>query len=247
MELPSWLKLGNIFGKLNMNISGWFKREIKKQINTNVHIENMNVSNFQVMEKIGAVPDELTGGGSVPIIDNTPFPFERPAKFSQFPDQVIERVSLYLLPVICKATPKREVDVKGILNNTKTLFVNGRNYYDKEYWVQHCASSFREILVFVEPLHFNNAHQNIPDQEEIKKVFVFLINSVTYLSSVVHHRPNRLMGDAEKSYPKEGYGQMNRDVFLKQQDVFLERLCIDVVCTLNFLFVRYCEGNKKKI
>jgi len=242
MELPPWLKIENLIGALD--ISGWFNRE-----NTHVHIENVNVNAFQVNDKIGVVPVELTGGKKgIPINDFT-FPFEKPNNFSRIPDDVIKKVSLYLAPVIYQATPNREVDIEAILNNTKSLFVNGRNYYDKEFWIQHCASSFREILVFVEPLHFNNAHKNIPDsnQPEIEKVFTFLINSIAYLSTVVHHRPAQLIGDAEKLYPNQGYGQMKKEDFINQQANFLERLCIDVVYTLDILFTNYCAGHKEKI
>jgi hypothetical protein len=255
MELLTLLKfkIDNFIHKLDL--SGWFSNEIKKQVNAHVHIENFNVNTFkatgqiQISDKIGVVPEELTGGKKGVSVNDVIFPFEKPTNFNRIPDEVIKRVSLYVAPIIYQATPTREVNVEAILNNTKAIFVNGRNYYDKEYWMQHCASSFREILVFVDPLHFNSAHKNIPDpsQSEIEKVFTFLVNSTTYLSSVVHHRPAQLIGDAEKLYPSQGYGQMKKEDFVKQQADFLEHLCIDVVYTLDVLFVNYCTSLKKKV
>jgi hypothetical protein len=198
------------------------------------------------MDEVEKAPDNLLEGKGIPVEEKVIFPFEKPTNFNRVSDEIVKRISLYLAPVIYEATKNREVNTEAILNNTKALFTNGRYYYDKEYWIQHCASSFREILVFTEPLHFNNAHKNIPDSNspEVEKAFVFLMNSVSYLSSVVHHRPSQLMGDAEKLYPGQGYGQMNKEVFLKQEADFLERLCIDIVYTLDFLFSKYCVSKK---
>lgn len=195
----------------------------------------------QTIEINGVIP---TG---IPIPKEIIFPFEKPINFSRIPDEVIKRVDLYLTPVIYEATKNREVDIEAILNNTKEMFSQGRNYYDKDYWIQHCASSFREILVFLEPLHFSNAHKNIPEpnQPEVEKAFIFLNNSTSYLSSVIHHRPAQLMGDAEKLYPNQGFGQMKRIDFLKQEAVFLERVCIDTVYALDALFSKYCVSQKK--
>ena len=244
MELPSWFKIENLIG--NLDLSGWFKRENKKQINASINIGKISVNNFQFMDEVKKIPDKLIEGKGISVSDNVVFPFEKPTNFRGMSDQVVKRVSLYLAPVIYEATKNREVNIEAILNNTKAMFVSGRNYYDKDYWVQHCASLFREILVFIQPLHFKNAHKNIPDPQspEIEKAFIFLINSVTYLSSVVHHRQSQLMDDAESLYPNQGYGQMSKTDFLKQGADFLEHLCIDVVYTLDAMFSKYCVNQR---
>jgi hypothetical protein len=198
------------------------------------------------MDELERAEDNSIQGKGIPIPEGTIFPFEKPSNFNRVPDEIIKRVNFYLSPVIYEATEKREVNVEAILNNTKAMFAQGQYYYDKDYWVQHCAASFREILMFVEPLHFRNAHKNIPDPQspEIEKAFSFLIKSITYLSSVVHHRRLQLMGDAEELYPDQGYGQMNKASFLKQEADFLERLCIDIVYTLDLIFRKYCIAQK---
>ena len=191
--------------------------------------------------KSNSIEDE-----GISVVEEIFFPFEKPTNFNLIPEEVIKRVSLYLTPVIYETTKNREVSVEAILNNTKVLIAKGRYYYDKDYWIQHCAASFREILIFVEPLHFQCAHRNIPDPKdpEIEKAFSFLMRSVTYLSSVVQHRPSQLMGDAEKLYPGQGYSHMNKEDFSKQEADFMERLCIDVIYTLNLIFSKYCVNPK---
>ncbi len=190
--------------------------------------------------------DNLIEDKGISVNNEMVFPFEKPTNFNRVSDEVIKKVSLYLAPVIYEATNNREVNIEIILNNTKAMFTNGRNYYDKDYWIQHCAASFREILMFIEPVHFNRAHKNIPnsDSPEVEKAFIFLVNSVAYLSSVVHHRPGKLIGDAEKLYPNQGYGQMTKVDFLKQEAYFLERLCIDIIYTLDLMFSKYCVNQK---
>ncbi|MEI8361564.1 MAG: hypothetical protein WCG01_05515 [bacterium] len=185
---------------------------------------------------------ESEGFASVPVISS--LPFEKPMQFKDIPDDVVKRVGLYLAPIINIKSKNREVNIIAIINNAKALFVNGRYHYDKDYWLQHCASSFREIILFVEPSNFSAAHRNIPDPDspEIEKAFAFIVNSVTYLSSVVHHRPAQLMGDAEKLYPNQGFGQMTRSDFSAQEAIFLERLCVDIVYTLDHVFCTYCAS-----
>ncbi len=175
-------------------------------------------------------------------VDTNVLPFEKPERFINIPDLVIKNVSMYMTPVIYNATPGREVNIEKILQNAKAMFRDGRNYYDKNYWIQHCASSVREILVFVEPQHFKLAHQNIPEYSDpsVEKVFSFLMQTTNYLSSVIHHRSNDRMGDAEKLYPTQGYGQLSKDDFIKDEAIFFERVSIDLVYTLNFLFTTYC-------
>lgn len=198
------------------------------------------------MEEVKEITNNPTPDDGILIPKETIFPFEKPNNFNLVPNENIERVSLYLPPIIYDVTPNREINIKNILNNTRKMFINGQRYYDKDYWVQHCAASFREILVFIQPINFTNAYKNIPDPQdpEIKDAFCFLIKSTTYLSSVVHHCQSKLMGDAEALYPNQGYGQMNKTDFLKQEANFLERLCIDVVYTLDFIFCKYCVAKK---
>lgn len=182
---------------------------------------------------------------SIPIglsVETSILPFEKPKRFIDIPDSVIKNVSMYMTPVIYNATKNREVNVEKILINSKALFKDGKNYYDKDYWMQHCASSLREIVVFVYPEHFKQAHQNIPDSSDpnVEKLFSFLANTLNYFSSVVHHRVVDRMGDAEKLYKDQGYGSMTKEDFQRKENEFFERVSIDLVYTLNFLFVTYC-------
>ena len=193
----------------------------------------------------GALPDDLTHPGL--SVATFVLPFEKPNRFNKIPNDLIKSVSMYMPAVIFKATPGRDVNVEGILLNTKALFTDGKNYYDKDYWMQHCASSLREILVFVEPQHFRLAQKNIPEYSDpsVEKLFSFLMQTTNYFSSIVHHRVIDRMGDVEKIYPGQGYGQMSKDDFLKNEAECFERISIDLVYTLNYLFTTYCSGSSQ--
>lgn len=169
-------------------------------------------------------------------------PFEKPEQFIRIPDEVIGVVSRYMAIVISTATPSRSVDVKAILENTKNMFRDGVRYHDN-LWIQHCAASVREILSFIEPGHFYQAYQAIqPTDPDVERILKFLIRANTYLSSVVHFRNSAKVGDAENLYPNQSYGQKNHNDFLNDEHAFLEKVCIDVVYTLHYLFTRYCVG-----
>jgi hypothetical protein len=199
------------------------------------------------MEEGEKVSDNLIKDKGISTSEEAVLPFEKPIKFNRIPADVRKRVDLYLLPVINVASPGRAVDIEAILKNTETLFINGPYYYDKDFWIQHCAASFREIIVFIYPEHFTAAHKNIPDSQnpDIEKTFLFIINALNYLSNVVHSYPSsKLIGDADKLYPNQGYGAMTGEDFSKIEVDFLEHLCIDIVYALYFIFTKYCVNNK---
>lgn len=200
--------------------------------------ELLRVSEISEPKTIEAVVES----NAVPLL-----PSERPKEFNKTPDEVVKSVSAYMRPVILKATPKRDVAVDRIIENAKKLFTSGRYRDDKDYWVHHCASSMREILVFVEPGHFSEAYKNIPEASDpqVSQVFEFLMLTTNYYSSIIHHRAEDRMGDAEKLYRNEGYGTMSKTDFLAQEEVFFERVSIDLVYTLDSLFKAYCVNDKK--
>lgn len=194
---------------------------------------------------------ELEKRSGLSVAEGPVLPFQKPKQFIHIPETVIDRVSMYMTPIIYKANSSfsnREVDVKAILSNAKNMFRDGIRHNDN-LWMQHCASSIREIINFVEPEHFSEAHINIPryPDPQVEEVINFLIGARSYLSSIVHFRPNQRVGDAEKLYPKQGYGQVDKEVFLNSEVDFFERVCIDIVYTLDHIFRTFCTNidNKK--
>lgn len=190
------------------------------------------------------IDKELEEKEGLPTTEGPPLPFEKPEQFIYISDDVIRDVSRYMAIVISTATPNRNVDVKVILENAKNMFRDGVRHHDN-LWMQHCASSMREILSFVEPGHFNQAYQSIPSPTDpnMERVFRFLIRANTYLSSIVHFRESAKVGDADNLYPNQGYGQKDHDEFLGNEQEFFEKVCIDIIYTLHYLFTCYCAGN----
>jgi hypothetical protein len=156
------------------------------------------------MGEIEEVSDDLIESKGISVSEEMLLPFEKPVEFKRIPSDVRKRISLYLSPVIDKASPGRKVNIEAILKNTEMLLIKGPFSDDKEYWIQHCASSFREIIVFIQPKDFNAAHKSIPDSQnpDIDKTFSFLMNATSYLSDVVHSYPSsKLKGKADVVYP----------------------------------------------
>lgn len=194
------------------------------------------------LEKISSPP--LPQGGlstSLPAV----LPFEKPQRFIDIPDAIINTVSKYMTIVIDKGSPGREVDITNILNNSKNMFRDGVRYNDK-FWLHHCASSIREIISFMESGHFTSAFRNIPERNinpVIDDIFSFLDQANAYLSDIVHFRESAKIGSCEKLYPKQGYGEMKKEDFLKSESTIFERVCIDIVYTLNQIFSTYCQDD----
>lgn len=190
------------------------------------------------------IDKELEKEKGLPTVEGPALPFEKPVQFVHIPSEVIEIVVRYMPAVISTATPGRNVDVKTILENAKNMFRvrDGVRYHDA-LWMQHCAASLREILSFIEPGHFYQTYQSIRSTDpDVDKILRFLIRVNTYLSSVVHFRDSAKVGDAENLYPNQGHGQKNQGGFLNDEQSFFEKVCIDIVYTLHYLFTQYCTG-----
>ena len=172
-------------------------------------------------------------------------PFERPENFFNFSDDTFKMVSLYMTIVISKASPHREVDVSKTLNNAKNMFRNGVRYND-DLWLKHCAASVREIIMFVEPSHFEEAYQSIKLVDpEVEYILNFIKKTTTYLSSIVHsYGFSTIIGNANALYPAEKYGEKSKEEFKKIENELFEKVCIDMVLTLHHLFSKYCTNNE---
>ena len=152
-------------------------------------------------------------------------------------------MSVYMSVVINAATPNRLIDIKKIVENAKNMFRDGVRYHD-DLWLQHCAASIREILMFIEPSHFFSAYQNIKPgtDADVDRILSFIINSKAYLSSIVHFRNESKVGQADTLYLGQGYAQKSEADFLSEENLFFEKVCIDLVYTLHHLFTTYCVG-----
>ena len=182
----------------------------------------------------------------LPTVEGPTLPFEKPDQFIRIPNEVIDVVSRYMAIVISTATPGRSVNIKVILENATNMFRDGVRYNDN-LWMQHCAASVREVLSFIEPGHFFQAYRTIqPTDPDVERILKFLIRANTYLSSVVHLRNSAKIGDAENLYPNQGYGQKSHSDFLRDEHAFFEKVCIDIVYTLHYLFRRYCVGENNQ-
>lgn len=190
---------------------------------------------------------DIEQGIPVPTEAADLLPFEKPRSFKNVPDDVVRIVNLYLPAVIEIATPGdgRNVEITKIVNNARNMFRGGVRHHD-DLWIQHCASSIRELVDFLQVEHFNQAHQSIPPatDERITKAVVFIINAKSYLSSIVHFRDASKVGQLEKLYPEDGFGEKTTAEVVQDEEQYFEMVCIDVVYTLYHIFSTYCVNNQ---
>lgn len=175
-------------------------------------------------------------------------PSEKPAEFIHIPDNIINTIGLYMPAVIQLETGDRNVDVVAILKNGKKMFSEGVKRQD-DFWMQHCAASLRELISFLKPDSYHNAHASIPQREEnqeAQKCLDYLEQANSFLSGIVHFRNGSLIGMADKLYPNQGYGQLSAEEFESRKKKIFERVCIDVVYNLYHLFSTFCGGNNNQ-
>lgn len=125
------------------------------------------------MDEIKEIKDEVLKGKGLQVSNGGIFPFEKARSYNLIPKDIFKKIDAYLKPIILTASKNRKINVENILENTEFMFMCAR--HKDNMWIQHCASSFREILVFVYPDHFHAAYQNIPEPSDpvLKKLFYF--------------------------------------------------------------------------
>lgn len=177
----------------------------------------------------------------LPITLSALLPFEKPQQFVHITDNIFTEVSRYMTVVILTATTNRTVDLSKIFANAKYMFSEKSRRSDT-MWKQHVAASLREAICFIEQEHYRTAFQSIPTNEDptVEGIFSFIDISKAYLSSVVHHQETSKIGQVDRLYPRQGFGQMDLATFQAQESDILERVCIDLVFTLHNLFATYC-------
>jgi len=169
---------------------------------------------------------------------------EVPTKFIDIPDEVSHLVSVYMTTITGIKKPEKKVDIELIIKNAKNMFKSGAKWND-ELWFQHCASSVREIILFIDPEDFHKAMRCIPSpdnrtDEEMQNFFSVFCNIKAYLSDVVHFVPDPRKGKISMIYPKESFGTMNKDDFYKMEPEIIERISIELIYALYFMFKKYC-------
>ena len=143
-------------------------------------------------------------------------------------------------------TNHQDVNVRKNLENAKNMFRDGVKYND-DLWMQHVAASVREIIGFVniDGEDFYRAHSSIPTyatDSVIKQQLDRVILIRSYLSDVVHFVPGNRFGIIQRLFPGPPYSTMRKEVFFRDEEGTVEKVCIDLVYTLNDIFVKYCVG-----
>lgn len=181
--------------------------------------------------------------GEVLSTNNDVLPYEIPKIFVNIPNHVINIIVIYL-PVVFKIAERKknkEIDVIGIINDAKYLFSAGAKYNDKS-WMHHCAASIRELIIFVYSSDFHKALSCIPTHTDrrVEKEFLFIENTRSYLSCIVHFVPKKRPSILHRMYPDQKFDQLTKGkLILIEEDVF-EKVCIDLIYTLYFIFDGYC-------
>ncbi len=130
---------------------------------------------------------------------------EKPERFVDIPNNIIHIVSVYMNVVLKRTAKQKEVDTRKLIINAKSMFSNGIRYKD-DLWMQHTASSLREIVCFVDLNNgFNLSFKSVPAYESdqlIKETIDKLRNIKSYISDVVHFVKNPRLGYVDKIYVK---------------------------------------------
>lgn len=190
------------------------------------------------------MPDNIRG---IPVAQPESLSGEIPRYFKDIPDEVCRVVSLYMTVVKKVKKPEADVNIEMIIDNAKNMFRSGVKYNDT-LWPQHCASSIREIITFIEPLDFHTAIKCIsrPDDisdSDIQGLMGKFCNIKTYLSDVVHFVPEPRIGKVALIYPQDKFGTMNKTEFYSMEADIIERISIELIYTLFYIFKKYCIGN----
>lgn len=193
--------------------------------------------------------DNLIAGSGIPVTEPKQFlENERPSKFTDIPDTVIISFSSYMQVVLnmSEGTRHQSIDVKKNLENAQNMFRDGVKYND-DFWMHHTAASIREIIGFVniDGEDFYKAHSNIPayaTNQTIKNQLDRIISIRSYLSDIVHFVQGNRFGIIQRLYPDDVYSTMRKEKFFLQEESTFEKVCIDLIYTLNDIFVKYCVG-----
>lgn len=190
--------------------------------------------------------DELLEKISHGEVSNTTYsvlPYEIPRIFINIPDHVIDIVAIYLPVVfrIAEGKKNKEINVSEIINNAKYLFSAGAKHNDK-LWMHHCAASIRELIIFVYSSDFHKALSCIPKNidKRVEKEFLFIENARSYLSCIVHFVPNKRTSILHKMYPNKKFNQMTKNQLILIEDDIFEKVCIDLIYVLYYIFDEYC-------
>ena len=192
--------------------------------------------------------NQIQSGGISVELPTDVLPNQRPEKFFDIPDSVLNSFSTYMQVVLnmSEKTRHQAVDVKRNLENAKNMFRDGVKYND-DLWMQHTAASIREIIGFVniDGEDFYKAHSSIPTyatDQTIKEQLDRIISIRSYLSDIVHFVPGNRFGIIQRLYPNDGYATMRKEKFFQDEETTFEKVCIDFVYSLNDIFVKYCVG-----
>ncbi len=193
--------------------------------------------------------DNAIAGSGIPVTEPQPvLPNQKPEKFVDIPDAVITSFSTYMQVVLnmSEGTKHQSVEVKKNLENAKNMFRDGVKYND-DLWMQHTATSMREIVGFVNigGEDFYKAHSSIPTyatDQTIKDQLDRIISIRSYLSDIVHFVQGNRFGIIQRLYPNNGYATMRKEKFFQDEETTFEKVCIDFVYILNDIFVKYCVG-----
>lgn len=175
-------------------------------------------------------------------------PNQKPDKFFDIPDKVVDTFSTYMQVVLKMSdnTKHQDIDVKKNIENAKNMFRDGVKNHD-DLWMQHTAASLREIVGFIniDGEDFYKAHSSIPTyatDQTVKDQLDKVISIRSYLSDIVHFVPGNRLGIMHGLYPNDGYGTMKKEKFFKEEEAHFEKVCIDLVYIINDIFVQYCIG-----
>lgn len=171
MELPSWLKIENLIG--NLNFSGWFKRENKKQVDNEVHIGKVEIQQNYI-QMLPTNVDEVPKRINADKIFDEKVEIEEPEEFEFTDEEKYLIMKVNKVHILCNRPEFNfEKNYKKALNHIRNK--------PSDDWYE-CAA--KDIVQIKEGIDFFCVFKEIKDPKE-KELFKKCKGDVNYLYSII--------------------------------------------------------------
>lgn len=163
--------------------------------------------------------------------------------FSVISNRSLDLIAAYI-ELIWKVRSMKEIPGSKILRNTKTYFIDRTLRSRDTLWMQHCASSLRELVGdgMQIPNDFHKALKFLPletDKGIPNQYYINIRSFRDFFHALVHFDEDSALDQARK---------ITGDNKLQEVDeIIFEKICYSFIQTLHNLFSENCMKNVKSI
>lgn len=219
MELPPWLKIENLIG--NLNFSGWFKRENKKQVGNEVHIGKVEIQQNYI-QMLPTNVDEAPKRINADKIFDEKVEIEEPEEFEFTVEEKYLILKINKVHMLCGCQGfDFEKNYKQALNHI-------RNKPSKDWY--ECAA--KDMVLVKENIDLFCVFEEIKDPER-REMFEWYKKSINYLYKIIQKiKHSNKRGNIEEEFLSSYDKKLNNDVMTseKYEDIFnqFQNLLIDL-------------------